>query len=188
MTRVSKSEAANILGVSPRTVERYTQRGKLHPTYKQGDNGPEAYYGLEEVEKLKADSAIPLHMSEVVGGDEGQVSEVDEGNNGAIATIPTPLIQAIREIVFDVLQAVLVAQQRSPLAPYRELEEAVEKGWILPSSVVKQLIKVKPSGEVFTRGLLNLYAADASVEKLVGRWKGFNQLLLPIICNFKLTT
>ena len=39
-----------------------------------------------------------------------------------------------------------------PLQNFRELEEAVEKGWLLPTSKVKDLIGVKPSSQVFERG------------------------------------
>lgn len=41
------------------------------------------------------------------------------------------------------------------LADYEELERAAEKGWILPTSIVKQLIGVRPTTTVsnrFTRG------------------------------------
>lgn len=41
---------------------------------------------------------------------------------------------------------------RSPLANYRELEEAATNGWILTSSIVAELVGATPHGEVFIRG------------------------------------
>ena len=40
----------------------------------------------------------------------------------------------------------------SPLAAYRELEEAVLKGWVLPTATVAELVGTAPTGEVFVRG------------------------------------
>ncbi|KAB8314336.1 helix-turn-helix domain-containing protein [Tolypothrix campylonemoides VB511288] len=148
--KLSKAEAAEFLGVSPRSVERYSQRGKLHPIYFEGDNGKEAYYRLEELEKLKADTSTPLHVSEVVGGDEN-----DENDKGiTYAQTPDSLI-IIHEIVnklLEVVQSTQFKQELKPLVAYEELEKAAEKQWILPTSVVKELIKVKPHGSVYTRG------------------------------------
>ncbi|MBR8840196.1 MAG: hypothetical protein DSM106950_40955, partial [Stigonema ocellatum SAG 48.90 = DSM 106950] len=62
----------------------------------------------------------------------------------------TSLVLTIREIVFEVLAAVRIKQ--SPLDSYRELSEAAAQGWILPTSVVKQMIKTRPHGEQFIRG------------------------------------
>ncbi|ARV62849.1 hypothetical protein BZZ01_04585 [Nostocales cyanobacterium HT-58-2] len=40
----------------------------------------------------------------------------------------------------------------SPLAAYRELSEAAQQGWILPTSIVAELIGIKPRGDRFVRG------------------------------------
>lgn len=151
--KISKAEAAEFLGVSPRSVERYSQRGKLHPIYFEGDNGKEAYYRLEELEKLKADTSTPLHVSEVVGGDKND--ENDENDKGiTYAQTPDSLI-IIHDIVnklLEVVQSTQPKEELKPLVAYEELEKAAEKHWILPTRVVKELIKVKPHGEVYTRG------------------------------------
>ncbi|MBR8840874.1 MAG: helix-turn-helix domain-containing protein, partial [Stigonema ocellatum SAG 48.90 = DSM 106950] len=134
--KLSKQEAAEFLGVSPRTVERHAQRGSLHPVYEHGENGKEAFYNLSELEKLQSNLNTQTHTSEVVGGevtgvDGGEVQSPDAGNSIAQQT---SLVLTIREIVFEVLAAVRIKQ--SPLDSYRELSEAAAQGWILPTSVV----------------------------------------------------
>ncbi len=154
--KLSKAEAAEFLGVSPRSVERYSQRGKLHPIYLEGDNGKEAYYRLEELEKLKADTSTPLHVSEVVGGDKNDENDENDENDKGITYAQTPdsliIIHDIVNKLLEVVQSTQPKEELKLLAAYEELEKAAEKQWILPTSVVKELIKVKPHGEVYTRG------------------------------------
>ncbi len=57
--------------------------------------------------------------------------------------------------LINAMEAIAIAQHE-PLRHYKELERAAEKGWILTSAEVKQLIGVKPtvkgSDRTFTRG------------------------------------
>ncbi len=46
---------------------------------------------------------------------------------------------------------------KSPLANFEELEKAIAFKWILPTSVVAQLIDVRPKGEVFYRGSFSFH-------------------------------
>lgn len=149
---MSKREAASFLGVDIRSIERYQQKGKLHPVYEKGKNGNEAFYRLEELENLKSETSTPLHVSEVVGGEE---SEVVGGDDAAIASVP-PVLLVTQDIVSK-LAEVLAFQhtQTSPLVVYRELEEVADKKWILPTSTVKQLTGVTPTGKGVTRGSFN---------------------------------
>jgi excisionase family DNA binding protein len=50
---MTKEEAAEALGVAPRTVERYVAQGLLHPKYKKGVRGKAADFSEREVKNLK---------------------------------------------------------------------------------------------------------------------------------------
>jgi len=51
---LTQKEAAEYLGVAPRTVQRYAERGILHCTYEPGPTGGHRpVYDREEVEKFK---------------------------------------------------------------------------------------------------------------------------------------
>lgn len=52
---MNKKEAAEILGVSTRAVERYAEKGRLSVKLQKGKRGDEAIYVQEEVERLKAE-------------------------------------------------------------------------------------------------------------------------------------
>lgn len=51
---MTKREAATILGVSVRTLERYTAQGKLCPQYVQAGKSRQAHYEDTEIAALKA--------------------------------------------------------------------------------------------------------------------------------------
>jgi len=50
---LTKEEATKILGCKPRTLELYTQQGKLSVTYARGKRGRIAQYSEDEVRALK---------------------------------------------------------------------------------------------------------------------------------------
>jgi len=56
---MNKQEAADLLGVSTRAIERYTAKGKLTPTYPRGKTGHIADYDKAELESLKKEMEAP---------------------------------------------------------------------------------------------------------------------------------
>jgi len=50
---MKKREAAEFLGISVRTLNRYVTDGKLNLGYKTGKTGPEAIFDENELEELK---------------------------------------------------------------------------------------------------------------------------------------
>ncbi len=50
---MDKKQAAEFLGVSPRTLERYTTQKKLSVTYRQGKTAAEAVYDDNELQRFK---------------------------------------------------------------------------------------------------------------------------------------
>jgi len=58
---MNKKEAAEILGVSVRLVERYAGQGRIgEVTYVRGKTGKQADYSKEAVEKLKLELEAPM--------------------------------------------------------------------------------------------------------------------------------
>ncbi|MFN0085592.1 MAG: helix-turn-helix domain-containing protein [Blastocatellia bacterium] len=55
---MTKEEAAEALGVAPRTVERYAAQGLLHPKYQKGARGKIADFSEREVKSLKKQLSI----------------------------------------------------------------------------------------------------------------------------------
>lgn len=50
---MDKKQAADFLGISTRTLERYTTQGKIGVTYRQGKTAAEAIYDDEELRRFK---------------------------------------------------------------------------------------------------------------------------------------
>ncbi len=50
---LTKQEADDRLGVSIRTIENYSSKGKLHPKYTAGQRGKCALFDEAKVERLK---------------------------------------------------------------------------------------------------------------------------------------
>jgi hypothetical protein len=63
-----------------------------------------------------------------------------------LATI-NQLSQLVEKLAFFILE-----KKRSPLTAFEELEKAQASGWLLPSSIITEIIGVRPRGEEFERG------------------------------------
>lgn len=63
---MTKEEAAEILGITPRTVERYAAQGLLHPKYQKGARGKVADFSEREVKNLKKKLAVAAVSKPVV--------------------------------------------------------------------------------------------------------------------------
>jgi excisionase family DNA binding protein len=57
---MNKDEAAAYLGISTRTLERYTSKGNLQVKYEGTNNRPIATYEKEDLDRLKSDLITPL--------------------------------------------------------------------------------------------------------------------------------
>jgi excisionase family DNA binding protein len=56
---MNKEEAAAYLGISTRTLERYTQQGKLEVKYEGAKTRPIATYDRDDLDRLKAELGTP---------------------------------------------------------------------------------------------------------------------------------
>lgn len=75
------------------------------------------------------------------------------------AIVPAPSTNNSHEetLTFDsvgslIERIALAIRPTAILLAYDELEKAATKGWLLPTSIVKQLIGIKPRSDRFTRG------------------------------------
>lgn len=57
---MTKTEAAELLGVSEKTVSRYVSSGKLPARYVAGKTGKQLDFDADEVERFKLDAATPI--------------------------------------------------------------------------------------------------------------------------------
>ncbi len=57
---MTKTEAAELLGVSEKTVSRYVSSGKLAARYVAGKTGKQLDFDADEVERFKIESATPV--------------------------------------------------------------------------------------------------------------------------------
>ena len=64
--KIGASEAAKILGVSQRSVNRYTQEGRLRPVgHSMGERNPHPVYAREEVEALAESRSREMSFAEL---------------------------------------------------------------------------------------------------------------------------
>ncbi len=85
---MDKEMAAAYLDVSTRTLQRYTTRGKIAVTYKQGKTGAEADYDREELERFKQhQESIVYQPAQVApaGAAQSQALAPIQRENAAIA-------------------------------------------------------------------------------------------------------
>jgi excisionase family DNA binding protein len=77
---MNKKQAAEFLGITPRTLERHMSAGRIAYEIRKGKTGDEAYFAPETVERFKAD-----HLSPVIPG------KVQEPSQALATTSPVAL-------------------------------------------------------------------------------------------------
>jgi excisionase family DNA binding protein len=99
----SKQEAANLLGVSSRAIERYTQQGKLSVQYQPGKTRPVATYDEQELKALKADIDRELYARRPVvtrepnsDNPDQALSRLSANSNSQAISLLIPALEAIR--------------------------------------------------------------------------------------------
>jgi MerR HTH family regulatory protein len=101
---MTKEEVAKVLGVNPRTVQRYVAQGLLHPKYKKGSRGKVADFSDREVKNLK---------KQLSAGEESKPRT-------ALKPITVPIYQ---KLVLSIEEAIALAG-----LPKEFVEQAIEKG------------------------------------------------------------
>lgn len=121
---MNKNEVADYLGCTPRTVNRYVSLGRLTVVYIKG----EAIFEKLEVEKLGSELSTPIHRSIVVKESEPNVESYE-----FLLQIATFLLSEIKK----------ESKKESKIIHLEELERCAQHGWMLKSSELQELVKLK---------------------------------------------
>jgi excisionase family DNA binding protein len=77
---MNKKQAAEFLGITPRTLERHMSAGRIAYEMRRGKTGEEAYFDPASVERFRAD-----HLAPVIPG------KVEEASQALATTSPVSL-------------------------------------------------------------------------------------------------
>jgi excisionase family DNA binding protein len=143
---LTKQEAAKELGCKPRTLELYTQQGKLSVTYARGQRGRVAQYDETEVAALKSELDSATHRPAV-----------------ALQVQPANIAASIAESLIRVLPLASQATNRPAVAITDKLaltlEEASELSGI-PKAQLRRDIQGKKLKAIHTGAGYRIRRAD----------------------------
>jgi predicted site-specific integrase-resolvase len=122
---MNKNEVADYLGCTPRTVNRYVEQGKLKIVY----INREAIFEELEVEELKRELSAPIHRSIVVNEETEKQVQKEE----FLLQIATFLLAEAKKL----------SSQELRFTHLEDLERCCDRGWLLRSHELKELVKLK---------------------------------------------
>jgi excisionase family DNA binding protein len=98
---MNKIEAAEFLGISPRSLERYTASGRIAAAYVKGRTRPTLEYSREDLDAFKAELEAPVEKPIVPNPDTKALARIG-GNASPRAIVPrsgelTALVQLLNE-------------------------------------------------------------------------------------------
>jgi excisionase family DNA binding protein len=79
---MNKKQAAEFLGITPRTLERHMSAGRIAYEMRRGKTGEEAYFDPASVERFRAD-----HLAPVIPG------KVEEPSQALATTSPVAMVR-----------------------------------------------------------------------------------------------
>ena len=98
---MNKKEAAEYLGVSPRTLERYVKDGKISVRYEASTNGEIALFNLDELAQLVDDKQTP-RIRPATTGNELPTTTTDTASeklSGGVGGLLTPFQELIERLI-----------------------------------------------------------------------------------------
>jgi hypothetical protein len=95
---LGKKEAADYLGMSTRTLERYVNDGRLSVRYEESANGQIALFDPEELDQLKEQKQIPRIKPAVIGSELAPTSS-DINLSGNVGGLFTPFQRLIERLI-----------------------------------------------------------------------------------------
>ncbi|MDM9583135.1 helix-turn-helix domain-containing protein [Nostoc sp. GT001] len=162
---VDKKQAAELLGVSTRTIENYASEGRINVTYVQGKNGKQAVYKENELRALKEELETPVYRSVVAAnGSEIASSEVSGGfvpTTGASAVAPlgeTPDARGLANATLYAKASPLgrrphCSLEQIPLAQLLQIADSLPQltpvarwlasNWVLQMAAVQQIVIIR---------------------------------------------
>lgn len=136
---MDKKSAAQLLGVTTRTIEKYSRDGKLSVTYTQLKHGRQANYNESELLALKDELESVVHRSIVTTNTpESAISEVFGGSENQL--------QLLR------LVAALVVTQSLSKKMVLSLDEAAEVSGLARSHLMNAAKSGKLNAQIIGRG------------------------------------
>jgi len=134
---MNKEQAAEYLGVSPRTLERYTNQGLIGCRYEKGTTRKVPIYDDAELQRFKEKQEQPVHRPAVermaTGGDN-----TDSGDNdgGALSLFRDPAqAQALTGIMAAAIAQALASEQSRQSDRFLTLDDASEQSGISRSTL-----------------------------------------------------
>lgn len=144
---MNKEEAANFLGCSVRTLQRYVENGKIPCQHQRSPKGIVTFFDPADLEKFKAD------MTTMMMGDNRAVTPVIQVDPGASGAVPMPVLSPSHSAKFAAhyepvptippemfnrmtaaLEAIAASQPQPAIGDGSPTEEPEEKKAILPPS------------------------------------------------------
>jgi predicted DNA-binding transcriptional regulator AlpA len=107
---MNKDEAAAYLGISTRTLERYTSKGSLQVKYEGTNNRPIAIYEQEDLDRLKSDLVTPLVKPKIE--DDNLPATIPDNQNKSLSVV----VGAMGEEQQNPLERLVAALSAVPVA------------------------------------------------------------------------
>jgi excisionase family DNA binding protein len=107
---MNKDEAAAYLGISTRTLERYTSKGNLQVKYEGTNKRPIAIYEQEDLDRLKSDLVTPLVKPKIE--DDNLPATIPDNQNKSLSVV----VGAIGEEQQNPLERLVAALSAVPVA------------------------------------------------------------------------
>ncbi len=148
MPHITKEQAAEILSMTTRAVERYTKQNRLSATYERGRTRPVPMYDEAEVRALAASLLHPAQPA-IVNNDRS------DNNDRDFAINPNQALQrAGSEQGIAMVLSVLREAQNAPHAPCMLLsvKEAAEFSGLSVSRIMKAIHDKQLDGRKIGRG------------------------------------
>ena len=159
---LTKKEAAEYLGVSPRTLERYVKDGKISVRYKASTNGEIALFDPDELAQLAEDKQTPRILPATMGNElpATTTDTASEKLSGGVVGLLTPFQELIERLILTLSERDPVTAKVTPamlqgkllftLSEARVmtglsrqiLMEAIKEGR-LPSQIVGKAYRIK---------------------------------------------
>lgn len=128
---ISKTEAAKLLKINPRTLERYQEQGRIIPRYVNENGKRKVKYSLEEICSFGS-IILPDTTTTTNAGELNKLDYQEVDRISLFAELANKFIE-----VYE--------RSQSPIDVYKDLDESVEKGWLLSTASVQKLIGLKPT-------------------------------------------
>ncbi len=117
---MTKKEAALFLGMSERTLERYTSQNRIGVRYEKGKTFEVAVYEQGELERFKTELERPTHRPAVQRMSDQNGSATNNDNPDSTALSPLASFDAIERIITATAQATIQAMvSNAPAQPER---------------------------------------------------------------------